>query len=52
MDVSGTKEGLGDVVTKMGQNNKEAQDPPEASSPNKSSQPAQIHTANETQLIS
>ena len=37
MDVSGTKERLGDVVTKVGQNIKEAQDPPEATSPHKSS---------------
>ena len=40
MDVSGTKERLGDVVTKVGQNIKEAQDPPEATNPNKSSKPA------------
>ena len=48
MDVSGTKERLGDVVTKVGQNIKEAQHPPEATSPHKSSKLAQIHAANET----
>ena len=52
MDVSGTKERLGDVVTKVGQNIKEAQDPPEATSPHKSSKPAQIYAANETQQTS
>ena len=52
MVVSGTKERLGDVVTKVGQNIKEAQDPPKATSPHKSLKPAQIHATNENHQTS
>ena len=46
MDTSGTQEMMGDVVSKVGQNVMEAQDPAEVTSPHKPSKLAQTHAAN------
>ena len=43
---------MGDVVSKVGQNVMEAQDPPEVTSPHKPSKSAQIHAANENHQTS